>query len=79
MFSITCVTWKNQSETINKQKDNPSTLLVFSYSKDYRYITKPKLKMRANEVPLLIQTRSRIKAHERSVLKMAAKNGIAKQ
>ena len=44
-----------------------------SYSKDNRYVAKPKLKARADEVPLLMQIRSRIKAHERSVLEMAVK------
>ena len=29
--------------------------------------------MRANEAPLLIQTRTRIKAYERSVIEMSAK------
>ena len=47
--------------------------MAFSYNKDYRYITKSKLKMRENDAPLLMQTRSRMKSHERSVLEMAVK------
>ena len=46
-------------------------LLAFSYSKDYKYITKPKRKTRENEVPLLIQTRSSIIGYEISALKIS--------
>ena len=62
---------RTQVKLLTNRRKIHLKLFGFSHSKYYRYITKPKLKMRANEAPLQTQTRSRIKTHERSLLEVA--------
>ena len=47
--------------------------LAYGYSQNINLLTKPQRNTRANNAPLLKQTRSQIKAHERSTLEMAAR------